>query len=58
MLELGVPQLIWLLTAVCSTAYSVAHDGQQKKASKHNGAASVIGCALGLGLLYWGGFFG
>lgn len=58
MFEIGIPQLIWLLMAFCNAAYVVARHGQDKKPSKHNAVAAVIGTILGLGLLYWGGFFG
>ena len=58
MFEIGVPQMIWLAISFSSIAYAVAHEGQEKKPSKHNATHTVIGTVLGLGLLYWGGFFG
>lgn len=60
MLQIGWPQLIWLLLTAGNLFYTMAKHGQPKPARecRYNGWTLFVGSVLGLGLLYWGGFFG
>lgn len=40
-----------------SLGMTLARDGEMKKPEKHSFFVSLIGTAITVGLLYWGGFF-
>lgn len=52
---LGVPQIIYLAIVVFNIVYAILHNGEEQP--KRNAWVSLIGSALGIALLYWGGFF-
>lgn len=55
-INLGIPQIIWLVTAVFGLIYEIInHD---KPREPHNAYAFAISTVISFLLLYWGGFFG
>lgn len=58
MVQIGIPQLIWLAILVGSIAVTFSRHGQPRKPSTYNGWTSLVGGFVAFGLLYWGGFFG
>ena len=52
---LGVPQIIYLAIVVFNIVYAILHNGEEQP--KRSAWVSLIGSALGIALLYWGGFF-
>ena len=55
-INLGIPQIIWLVTAVFGLIYEIInHD---KPREPHNAYTFAVGAMISFLLLYWGGFFG
>lgn len=55
-INIGIPQIIWLVTAVLGLIYEIInHD---KPREPHNAYAFAISTVISFLLLYWGGFFG
>lgn len=52
---IGIPQMIYLIIATLSLTISICNHGKPR--SKENALTSFISIMLGLGLLWWGGFF-
>ncbi|HSQ88005.1 hypothetical protein [Romboutsia sp.] len=55
-LSVGIPQAIILFCYVMVLVKNIKHHGEPQNTS-YNGWASVIGTAIGMALLTWGGFF-
>lgn len=51
------PQIVWIGLVCLGVGVSLAKDGEPKTGN-HNFVADCAGYALGLTLLYFGGFFG
>lgn len=56
-MNLGTPQIIYLTLSILGLGCALAKHGEVKKTEKYNFFASLLGNAVSLGLLYWGGFF-
>lgn len=55
-MNIGIPEIIMLMIhAVCWGIALVKHGEPEE--GKHNIFNSMIGSAIALGLMYWGGFF-
>lgn len=54
---LKAPQIIYLVIVLIALLLDANLHGKPKT-GYHNFFTSAIGIVLGLGLLYWGGFFG
>tara|TARA_R110000868_G_C10973188_1_gene771489 strand:- start:32782 stop:32946 length:165 start_codon:yes stop_codon:yes gene_type:complete len=54
---MGAPQIIYFILIGLGLGLSITKHGEYKE-GKHNIVVDLIGMALGIGLLYWGGFFG
>lgn len=55
-INIGIPQIIWLVTAVLGLIYEIInHD---KPREPHNAYTFAISTVISFLLLYWGGFFG
>jgi len=48
------PQIIWIVIAAVALLFAARDHG---KTTRRNFWAQLIGAALGVGLLLWGGFF-
>lgn len=55
-INLGIPQIIWLVTAVFGLIYEIINHG--KPHAPHNAYTLAISIVISFLLLYWGGFFG
>lgn len=55
-INLGIPQIIWLVTAVFGLIYEIINHGKPRE--PHNAYAFAISMVISFLLLYWGGFFG
>ena len=55
-INLGIPQIIWLVMAIFGLIYEVINHGKPQQ--PHNAYAFTIGMVISFSLLYWGGFFG
>jgi hypothetical protein len=56
-MKLEAPQIIMLLLYFVTILNAANKHGQRSK-EVHNLGVTLLACAIGLGLLYWGGFFG
>jgi uncharacterized membrane protein len=54
--HLGWPQWIYIVLMVIGLFVSIERHGRPREGT-YNGVASIISAALGIALLYWGGFF-
>lgn len=54
--QLGIPQIIMIALIISSIVISIVNHG--KKREPYNAYSVLIGAALEVALLYWGGFFG
>lgn len=52
---MGTPEIIMLVIYGLNIVFAVANHGKAR--GKCNGFAAIAGAAIGIGLLYWGGFF-
>lgn len=55
-INLGIPQIIWLVMAVIGLIYETINHGKPRE--PHNAYVLAIGTVISFLLLYWGGFFG
>ncbi len=55
-INLGIPQLIWLVFAVIGLIVEIVEHGKPRE--PHNAYTFAIGTVISFLLLYWGGFFG
>ena len=55
-INIGIPQIIWLVTAVLGLIYEIINHGNQRE--PHNAYTFAISVVISFLLLYWGGFFG
>lgn len=55
-INLGIPQIIWLVLAVFGLIYETINHG--KPHEPHNAYTFAISVVISFLLLYWGGFFG
>lgn len=55
-INLGIPQLIWLVFAVIRLIVEIVEHGKPRE--PHNAYTFAIGMVISFLLLYWGGFFG
>ena len=53
--QLGIPQIIMIALIISSIVISIVNHG--KKREPYNAYSVLIGAALEVALLYWGGFF-
>lgn len=56
-ITLHAPQIIFLVLSAMSLGISLAMDGKPR-AGKYSFLVTLISQAIGIGLVYWGGFFG
>ena len=54
-MTLHAPQMIFLFLIVFDMCASIVKHGEY--AEKHNAYLGVVGAAIQIALLYWGGFF-
>lgn len=52
---LGVPQIIWVCLVIINIVYTGVKHG--KPQGNFNVWDTIIGSAIGIAILYWGGFF-
>lgn len=55
-INLGIPQIIWLVMAIFGLIYEIINHGKPQQ--PRNAYAFAIGMVISFSLLYWGGFFG
>lgn len=55
-INLGIPQIIWLVMTIFGLIYEIVNHGKPQQ--PHNAYAFTIGVLISFLLLYWGGFFG
>lgn len=55
-INLGIPQLIWLVLAVIGLIVEIVEHGKPRE--PHNAYTFAISTVISFLLLYWGGFFG
>lgn len=53
---MGIPQIIMVGIYILNLGVALTRHGEQKK-EKYNFFAQFLGTAIGIALLYWGGFF-
>ncbi len=56
-MNIGWPQAIYLALVMLGIGLELARHGEAKKPGRHNAWATMIGSAIVLLLLWWGGFF-
>lgn len=56
-LDIGAPQLVYLAMMAVGVGVSLAKYGQQKQ-DRYDIFDVLVGPAVGLTILWWGGFFG
>lgn len=54
--HLGWPQVIYVTLLILADGYALAKNGEQRTGTYSFGW-SVLGSAIAISLLYWGGFF-
>lgn len=54
--HIGYPQATFVILLLLSNGISMAKHGQPR--GNYDAVSALIGTALSLSLLYWGGFFG
>lgn len=52
---MGAPQIVWIFLVALGLGVQIAKHGQPQ--SPYHAGKSLVGCAISVGLLYWGGFF-
>lgn len=52
---LGTPQVVWICVVAFDIAYAAVNHGRPQ--GPYNVWATIAGSALGIALLWWGGFF-
>ena len=55
-INLGIPQIIWLVMAVIGLIVEIVEHGKPRE--PHNAYIFAISALITFSLLYWGGFFG
>ena len=55
-INLGIPQIIWLVMAIFGLIYEIINHG--KPHEPHNAYIFAVSMVISFLLLYWGGFFG
>ena len=55
-INIGIPQIIWLVMAVFGLIYEIINHGKTNQ--PHNAYTFAISVVISFLLLYWGGFFG
>ena len=53
---MGAPQITMIVLYALSLVITVSQHGQPKTGN-HNIFLSMVGAGIGLGIMYWGGFF-
>lgn len=56
-LVFGAPQIIWLVLSVVGLILLIVLNGNEVEQKNSSIIGSFIGSLLGVGLLFWGGFF-
>lgn len=56
-MNIGWPEGIWLGFIIFNIVIAAIMDGEPKKNAKHSFPITLVGSAISVGLLYWGGFF-
>ena len=56
-MKIGIPQIIMLFLLAMSLGIDLAKHGQPRE-GKHNAVGGLVGVAIQLTLLWFGGFFG
>lgn len=54
-INLGAPQIIWLVLAVLGLIYETINHGKERE--PHNAYTFAVSAVISFSLLYWGGFF-
>lgn len=54
---MGAPQIILIVLYALSLGMVISKHGEEKTNEKYNAWAGLIGTAIQIGLLIWGGFF-
>ena len=54
-INIGIPQIIWLVTAVLGLIYEIINNDKPRE--PHNAYTYAISRIISFLLLYWGGFF-
>lgn len=54
--DMGIPEIIFLAIYAINLLYAIVNHGKACRYA-HNAYASAIGTAIGISLLYFGGFF-
>ena len=57
-MKLGVPQILIIVLYTLGVGISLAKHGEMEESKKHNVVPTLIGTAIQVALLWWGGFFG
>lgn len=55
-MKIGIPQIIILIMFAMNLGIELAKHGEPRE-GKHNAVGGLIGVAINLALLWWGGFF-
>lgn len=55
-INIGIPQIIWLVMTVFGLIYEIINHGKPRE--PHNAYTFAISVVISFLLLYWGGFFG
>lgn len=55
-INLGIPQIIWLVLVVLGLIYETINHGKERE--PHNAYTFAVSAVISFSLLYWGGFFG
>lgn len=55
-INLGIPQIIWLVMAIFGLIYEIINHGKPRES--YNAYTFAISVVISFLLLYWGGFFG
>ena len=57
-MKLGIPQILIIVLYTLGVGISLAKHGEMEESKKHNVVPTLIGTAIQVALLWWGGFFG
>ena len=55
-MDIGIPQIIYLVLLVLGLGVSLAKDGE-RKVGRWSFWSDLVGAALSFAFLWWGGFF-
>lgn len=55
-INIGIPQIIWLVMTIFGLIYEIINHGKPRE--PYNAYTYAISAVISFLLLYWGGFFG